>query len=123
MKRVLVSIILFVAILTACNSSTLSFSEMKNVPNNVQDIVDSDLRLQLINDGNKGSYIIFHSSGEVEADLETKEETVTIKFNVLNPQNDVLKQNTYYLTKDKEHDVIDVLLNDEPIHFDEVTSL
>lgn len=123
MKRVLVSIILFVAILTACNSSTLSFSEMKNVPNNVQDIVDSDLRLQLINDGNKGSYIIFHSSGEVEADLETKEETVTIKFNVRNPQNDVLKQNTYYLTKDKEHDVIDVLLNDEPIHFDEVTSL
>lgn len=89
----------------------------------MQEIVDSDLRLQLINDGNKGSYIIFHSSGEVEADLETKEETVTIKFNVRNSQNDVLKQNTYYLTKDKEHDVIDVLLNDEPIHFDEVTSL
>ena len=123
MKRVLVSILLFVSLLSACTSSTLSFSEIENVPNNVQDIVDSDLRLQLINDGNKGSYIIFHSGGEVEADLETKEETVTIKFNVRNPQNDVMKQNTYYLTKDKEHNVIDVQMNDESIHFDEVTSL
>ncbi|MEI3614695.1 peptidylprolyl isomerase [Pseudogracilibacillus sp. SO30301A] len=123
MKKVYVSMFLFVSILSACHSSILSFSKIENVPSNVQNIVNSNLRLQLINDGDKGSYIIFQSSGEVEADLETQGDTITIKFNVLNPQNDVLMQNTYYLTKDKEHDVIDVLMNGESIPFDEVTNL
>lgn len=38
-------------------------SEVENVPNNVQTIIDPNIELQLINDGEKGSYIIFHSSG------------------------------------------------------------
>ena len=44
-----------------------------------------------------------------------------MKFNVTNLQDDVVKQNTFYLTTDPEHDVIDVLVNGESIPFDKVT--
>lgn len=121
LKRIFVFVFLLISVLSACNSSTLSFSEIENVPNNVQDKVDSNLTLQLINDGEKRYYIVFHSSGDVETDLETQGDTVTIKFNVTNLQDDVVKQNTYYLTTDPEHDVIDVLVNGESKPFDNVT--
>ncbi|MDX1806109.1 MAG: peptidylprolyl isomerase [Paenisporosarcina sp.] len=121
MKKIFVLVILLISVLTACNSSTLSFSEIENVPNNVQDKVDSNLKLQSINDGEKGYYIVFHSSGDVKTDLETQGDTVTIKFDVTNLQDDVVKQNTFYLTTDPEHDVIDVLVNGESMPFDNVT--
>ncbi len=121
LKKIFVLVFFVVLILSACNPSKLSFSEIGNVPNNVQDKVDSNLKLQSITDGGKGYYIIFHSSGDVETDLETQEDTVTIKFNVTNMQDDVVKQNTYYLTTGPEHDVIDVLVNGESIPFDNVT--
>lgn len=121
MKRIFVLVFLVISILSACNSSTLSFSKIENVPNNVQDKVDSNLKLQSINDGGKGYYIVFHSRGDVETDLETQGDTVTIKLNVTNPQDDGVKQNTFYLTTDPEHDVIDVQVNGESMPFDNVT--
>ena len=123
LKNILLLVTLVISILTACNSSTLSFSEIENVPNNVQDKVDSNFKLQSITDGEKGYYIVFHSSGDVETDLKTQGNTVTIKFNVTNLQNGAVKQNTYYLTTDPEHDVIDVQVNGESIPFDNVTVL
>ena len=121
LKKLFVLVLLVISILSACNSSILSFSKIENVPNNVQDKVDSNLKLQLINDGEKGYYIVFHSSGDVKTDLETQGETVTIKFNVTNLQDEVVKQNTFYLTTDPEHDVINVLVNGESMPFDKVT--
>lgn len=122
MKKTFLLVFLVISILTACNSSTLSFSEIENVPNNVQNKVDSNFKLQSINDGGgKGSYIIFHTGGDVEANLETQGNTVIIKFNVTNLQNSAVEQNTFYLTTDPEHDVIDVQVNGESIPFDNVT--
>ena len=121
MKKVFLLVFLVFLILTACNSSTLSFSEIENVPNNVQDKVDSNLKLQAITDGEKGYYIVFHSSGDVETGLETQGDTVIIKFGVTNLQNGAVKQNTFYLTTDPEHDVIDVQVNGESIPFDNIT--
>lgn len=121
MKKIFVLVFWVISILSACNSSTLSFSEIENVPNNVQEKVDSNLKLQSINDGGKGYYIVFHSSGDVSTDLETQGDTVTIKFNVTNLQDEVVKQNTFYLTTDPEHDVIDVQVNGEATPFDNVT--
>lgn len=123
MKKIFVATFLIILILSACNSSTLSFSEIEYVPDNVQEKVDSNLKLQLINDGKKGYYIIFQSNGDVGTDLETQGDTVTIKFNVSNLQNDVVKQKTYYLTTDPGHDVIDVLVDGESMPFDQVTAL
>ena len=121
LKKIFVLVFLVISTLSACNSSTLSFSEIKSVPNNVQDKVDSNLKLQSINDGGKGYYIVFHSSGDVETDLETQGDTVTIKFNVTNLHDEVVKQNTFYLTTDAEQDVIDVQVNGESTPFDNVT--
>ncbi|WP_273129403.1 peptidylprolyl isomerase [Bacillus weihaiensis] len=121
MKKIVVLVFMVVLILSACTSSKLSFSEIENVPNNVQDKIDSNLKLQSITDGGKGYYIVFHSSGDVETDLETQGDTVTIKFNVTNLQDDVVKQNTYYLTTATETDVIDVMVNGESIPFDNIT--
>ncbi len=121
LKKIFVLVFLVISILSACNSSTLSFSEIENVPNNVQEKVDSNLKLQSINDGGKGYYIVFHSSGDVSTDLDTQGDTVKIKFNVTNLQDEVVKQNTFYLTTDPEHDVIDVQVNGEATPFDNVT--
>jgi len=121
LKKIVVLVFMVVLILSACTSSKLSFSEIENVPNNVQDKIDSNLKLQSITDGGKGYYIVFHSSGDVETDLETQGDTVTIKFNVTNLQDDVVKQNTYYLTTATETDVIDVMVNGESIPFDNIT--
>ncbi|MEK3886677.1 peptidylprolyl isomerase [Bacillus sp. FSL K6-3431] len=123
MKKVFVLVLLGISILSACNSSMLSFNEIETVANNVQEKIDSNLELQLINDGEKGSYIIFQSNGTVDTDLEVQGDTVTVKLNETNPQEDVVQQNVYYLTIDPEHDVIKVLVNDEMIPFDNVTGL
>lgn len=118
MKKIFLLGFFVIAILSACNSSVLSFTEIKNVPNNVQENVNSDLRLQLITDGEKGSYIVFHSSGDVKTDLETQGETLIIKFNETNLDDEAIEQNTYYLTTGPEHEAIDVQVNGESIPFD-----
>ena len=120
LKKLFVFVFLVSSILSACNSSTLSFSEIENVPDHVQDKVDSSLTLQSITNDAKGKYIIFHSSGNVKSDLDIQGDMVTIQFNVTN-QGDVVKQHTYYFTSDPKHDVLDVTVNGESIPFDNVT--
>lgn len=120
MKKIFI-IIFVISVLSGCNSSTLSFSKIENVPNNVQDKIDTNLRLQSINVDGKGYYIVFHSKGDVEAVVETQGDTVTIILNETSLQENGVKQNTYYLTTDPEHDVIDVLVNGESASFDGVT--
>jgi thioredoxin-related protein len=121
LKKIFVLVFLVFLILLACNSSKLSFSEIENVPNNVQDKIDFNYKLQSINVGGKGYYIVFHSSGDVKADVETQGETVTIKFNETNLQDGIVKQYTFYLKTDPEHDEINVLVNGESMPFDNVT--
>ncbi|MFF2754468.1 peptidylprolyl isomerase [Psychrobacillus sp. NPDC058041] len=121
MKKLFLMIFLVLSILSACNSSKLNLSEIDGLSNELQDKVDSNLRLQSINVKN-GSYIIFHSSGEVEVDLDTQGNTIIIKFNVRNSKDDVVKQHIYYLTTDSNHDVIDVQVDGESIPFDVITT-
>lgn len=120
LKKLFIFVFLVSSILSACNSSTLSFSEIENVPDHVQDKVDPSLTLQSITNEAEGKYIIFHSSGNVKSDLDIQGDTVTIQFNVTN-QGDVVKQHTYYFTSDPKHDVLDVTVNGESIPFDNVT--
>ena len=123
LKKILLLILFVLLLLSACSpSSKLSFSEIEIVPNNVQEKIDSSLKLQSITDSGKGNYIVFHSNGEVQTDLETNGDTVTIKFNETNLRDDLVKQNTYYLTLDPEHDVIDILVNGESTGFDRIIS-
>ena len=123
LKKMFALVLFAVLILSACNSSKLSFSEIENVPLKIEEHIDSDLKLQLINDGTKGSYVIFHSNGEIEADLDPQDNIVNIIFNELNPQDEDIKRNVYYLTTDSKHDTINVLVNGEEMSIDNVTGL
>ena len=118
----LYSLIFFVLILASCNSSELSISEIQNVPNVVQDKVNSDYPLQLITDGENMAYIIFHTKGTVTAELETQNNTLIVKLDNTDKDHNELKQFVYKLTWDTtEHDTIDVLVNGKSTPFDNVT--
>ena len=115
-----VSVLFAVLILSACNSSKLSFSEIENVPTKVQKAIDPKLKLQSINDAN-GYYIILHSTREIDANLDTQGNKVILKFDESIPKDDGLKLNVYYLTTDSFHDTIHVHLNGKSVPFDVVT--
>lgn len=120
LKKMFVSVFVVMLILSACNSSELSFSEIENVPQNFEEHIDPDLKIQLINDGTKGSYIIYYSKGDIEAALDPQDNIANIIIDELNSQDEV-KQNVYYLTTDSKIDSINVLVNGEEMSFDSVT--
>ena len=110
-------------ILVACNTSTLSMSEIEIVPTDVQDKIDSNYELQLIYDGEDIAYVVYRSNGIVVTDLEVKGDTLRIKLDETNKKDDVIEQFVYKLTLDPEHKVIDVLINGKSKPFDNVSSL
>jgi len=121
LSKIAFSVFLAAAILSACQSSTLSFSEIENVPRQVEDSIDPNYALQLINNGKKGSYIIFNTSGEIESSVEAQQDTVTIKLDVSDKQNDNSKSNVFLLTTEPEQDVLLVQVNGEIMPFDNIT--
>jgi len=123
MKKAFVSVIFTLLILSACLSSTLSFSEIEFVPENVEELINPDVTLQLIDEEAKGAYIIFHSNGDIEADLDAQGNIVTLIFNEADPQTKQIKRNVYYLTTDSSHDTINIQVNGEKVALDEVTGM
>lgn len=123
MKRLVLCFSLFIIVIAGCQSSTLSFSEIENVPDEVTTLIDSETTLQLINEENKGSYIVFQSNYKVKADLEPEDNVLHVTFKETNSEKDGKEPHVYYLTTDPEHDTINVLVNGEEVSFDEVTSL
>lgn len=114
---------LITSITVACNTSTLSMSEIDIVPNVVQEKIDSNYELQLIYDGEDIAYIVYQSNGTVVNDLEVQGDTLKVKLDETNEQDDVIKQRVYKFTLDPEHEVIDVLINGKSKAFDNVSSL
>lgn len=72
MRKLFSFMLVAMIILAACNSSELSITEIQNIPNKVQDLINSDYTLQSISDGEKNTYIIFQSTGTVSAELEER---------------------------------------------------
>lgn len=122
MKKILL-VFLAVFILTACNSSTLSISEMEIVPNKVQKAIDEKYTLQKINEGEDISYIVFRSKGTVTTDLETQGNTLIVKLDVTNQQDNAIEQHVYKLTLDPNHDTIDIHINGKSTTIDIVTGI
>lgn len=119
LKRLFSLIIVASILLAACTSSQLSISELENVPNKVQDVINSDSTLQMITSGEKYTYIVFHSTEEISVELEVTENILNIKFNTTNQGKTKLKQYVYQLNRgDSEHDTINVLVNEENVPFD-----
>ena len=123
MRNILILLMLITAITVACNTSTLSMSEIDIVPNDVQEKIDSNYVLQLIYDGEDIAYVVYQSTGTVVTDLEVQGDTLKVKLDETNKQDDVIKQRVYKFTLDPEHEVIDVLINGKTKAFDNVSSL
>ncbi len=120
MKKIF-GLVFMSAILSACNSSTLSLSEVENVPDDIQDSVNFDVQLQFIMDGNNNYYVVLHSSGDVTADVESEGDTVIVKLDETNLEDDVVMQNTFYLTTAQENHELNIELNGEPTSIDVMT--
>ncbi|MEX3743850.1 MULTISPECIES: peptidylprolyl isomerase [Lysinibacillus] len=120
MKKIIILFMLTLTILGACNTSTLSISEIAVVPDEVQKKIISDDKLQLINDGKDTFYIVFYSKGIAHADLEVQGDILKIKFEETNPSNEVAEQYVYKITKDPEQEIIEVYINGKFTHFDYV---
>lgn len=120
MKKIF-GLVFMSAILSACNSSTLSLSEVENVPDDIQESVNFDVQLQFIMDGNNNYYVVLHSSGDVTADVESEGDTVIVKLDETNLEDDVVMQNTFYLTTAQENHELNIKLNGEPTSIDVMT--
>ena len=123
MRNILILLMLITSITVACNTSTLSMSEIDIVPNDVQEKIDSNYVLQLIYDGEDIAYVVYQSNGTVVTDLEVQGDTLKVKLDETNKQDDVIEQRVYKFTLDPEHEVIDVLINGKSKAFDNVSSL
>lgn len=126
LNKIFASLFLIIAMLSGCNfsSSSLSFSNIENVPDHVENIIDTNLKLQLINDGEKGSYIIFRSNGDINTNVEQQDDTVIlINLNESDSTDGVEQQNIYYLTADPKPHKISVYVNGELTPFEMVTGL
>lgn len=120
--------------MTACTSPEAGISEVDAVPNNIQEFMNdlpddfpqttvAEMRLLSFNDGDNGSYIVFHSSGQVESHAESEGNTLVIHLTETDIADAPVTQYTYYLTTGPDHYTIDVRVNEETIPFDMVISL
>lgn len=123
LRKILFLLLFTASLLAACNSSTLSISEIDVIPDDVQDKIDYHHTLQLINDGEDIAYILYQSKGTVVTDLEVQGDTLKVKLDETNRQEGLIEQHVYKLTLDPEHEVIDILINGKSTPIDNVTSL
>jgi len=123
LKKILLSTLCIIFILTGCNSSSISISKIEVVPNEVQDKINTDNKHQLIYEEENIFYIVFRSKGSVTADLEEDEDTLKIMLDEEEQQNDVDEQHVFKVSKTKKTDTINVYINGEITVFDSITSL
>lgn len=124
MKKLLFFMFFTVFLFTACNSSTLSLTEVDVAPDKVQKAMDEKSTLQLINVVDQDvSYIVFQSKGTVTADLEAQDHTVILKLDVTRKQDNAIKQHVYKLTLDPDLDTVNIHINGKSTSIDHVTGI
>ena len=69
------------------------------------------------------SYVVFRAKGTVTSDLETQDDTLIIKLDVSNQQDNAIKQHVYKLTLDPDLDTIDIHINGKSTSIDNVTGI
>lgn len=69
-----------------------------------------------------GSYIIFQSTGDVEADIQIDGKSVRIQFEETNTKDASfgIQQYTYYLYLEGEDNFLEVYVNDESMPFNTI---
>ena len=98
LKRVMGILLIVILALTACNSE-LGITELKSVPNNVQKVTEQlgiDDYVQKIYVVDKDfSYIVINTKGTVTVSVESNDDTVSIKIEDEEGQNEEVKQHVY----------------------------
>lgn len=120
--KIVGSAALFVILfLSACQQeATLSISEVESVPDHIQEAVQSEERIQFVQEEAYAYYIAFRSAGSVEAGLETEDDTLFIQFEETEVQGEAEQQYTYLLNTKPEHEVLDVQVNGESVPIDQI---
>lgn len=118
MKKIILIFTLFLT-LVACSKPTPGLEKVTKVPKGIQEHVNPKYRLQSIWSDEGGSYIIFQSTGDVEADIQIDGKDVRIQFEETNTKDASfgIQQYTYYLYLESEDNILDVYVNDESIPF------
>lgn len=124
MKKALV-ILVTTTLLSACSSttSTLSFSEIEMVQQELQNVIDPTAQLQLINEGEDIAYVVYQFAEVVAADIEEDGETIKVNLNVAEEGNDVSEQTIYKLTLNEDHEIIEVFVDGEATPIDVVSGI
>lgn len=120
-KKLFYLILFFTLILSACNSSSVSIDQTFDIPEKVQNVINTDHQLQLIKKG-MNAYIIFQSTETLTlTEFEVIDSILNIKFNSENQENTELKQ---YIFKMNPGNVkVKVLINGKVTSFDNIIDL
>lgn len=108
--------VLTVLFLSACIQKELSFKKIDNIPKKVTEAIILNEQLQMIHSSNKIYYIVFESTKDVKASLDTAGPTAIIKLDEVSTDSDVRKY-VYTLTMDKYHNTIDIQVNGESMSY------
>jgi len=120
-KKLSCLILFFTLILAACNSGSVNISQTFDIPDKVQNEINTDYKLQLIKKG-INAYIIFHSSETLTlTEFEAIDGILNINFNTENQENTELKQ--YIFKMNPGNAKVEVLVNKKVIPFDNITDL
>lgn len=120
-KKLACLILFFTLILAACNSGSVDINQTFDIPDKVQNEINTDYKLQLIKKG-INAYIIFHSSETlILTELEAIDGIVNVNFNTENQENKELKQYTFKMNPGNAK--VKVLVNGKVTSFDNITDL
>lgn len=118
-KLSLLLLVFVFSLLVACFQNTLSLIEIEKLPNKSMEEVDPTAKLQLVNDGQNRSYIIYRTEGPVTHHIEADENIVRIHLDK-EDRSGQFEEYIYKLTTEEQHDTIQVIENGKEIPFDRV---
>lgn len=107
-------------ILSACNSSTVSISEVKGAPKSIEKEAKAAYDLQLIQDGDNQTYLVYQTSKRVSADLKQKDDVITIELDESESESKTKKPFIYKLSLDSPNHTLKVFINGKKTPFDRI---
>ncbi len=120
-KKLSCLILFFTLILAACNSASVNIDQTFDIPDKVQNEINTDYKLQLIKKG-INAYIIFHSSEMLTlTEFEVIDGILNINLNTENQENTELKQ--YVFKMNPGNAKVEVLVNKKVTPFDNIIDL
>lgn len=128
MKKFVLLGLMSLLMLGACNAKTptkpLMIHELTVVPDNIQQKIEANDKIQLLYEDDSTYYLVYYSKGNVLASIAAEENSQVIQLKEGSEQRKVAQPYVYkIITKDPELDTIDLRINGESTPIDRVTSI